>query len=287
MASITLNGETVHLKPVALKDFQSLTGIAVQRIRKDPDRPFGEHVAQLFFEVRKQGVALEDSVCQTLLWALHDLGFSSFTLDLDASKFDVTERRDTEAGRGAAGAMGVAAIETGRAYVAALANWSARVITVNGERIRVRPQPVEELQKVAKAVDANRLVGEDLIFTIGRAIGAMLKAEKTANDPEYRSALEIASGLGIREIIIDFANNKLAIRDLNESDAAATALLQGATAKQVQQVRERITTANAKLAESRKQAGAAAGDPTGQRSGPRVVIPAVIGSRRPGRRRGG
>ncbi|MDZ4754737.1 MAG: hypothetical protein SGJ11_09595 [Phycisphaerae bacterium] len=286
MPSIEINGETVHLHQTTLRDFQRFTEIAFARLR--PAVSVRETVAGILFDAMRQGQTPAEQVVQTVLWALHDLGVGGIRLDFEAKSVQLDNVRDTDASRGDSGAMGVAAVETGRAYVAALANVQARTILLNGKPIRAFPQPKEVLQRMSTQMQANRLVNEDLTFTAARAVGAMMKQGKTIEDEEFRGAVEIAASLGISSLVVDLEQQKLAIRDFSESNAASAALLQGGDTKQVQMVRERITKARSRLDDLKKQLADGTAKPgVPQRmSNQRLVLPPVIGGRRSTRRRG-
>jgi FtsZ-binding cell division protein ZapB len=282
MASIVINGETVHLRESTLKDFQRFAEITWQRLR--PDATIRQSVGTILLDAILQGQKMDDSVVQTVLWALHDLGVSKLEYDLEKKSMNLTEVKDTEASRGGEGAMAVAACETGRAYVAALANAQQRVIQFNGQPFRVFPQNRETLQRVSKMIHANRLVNEDLVFTACRSVGAMLQQGKAQNDPEFLAAVEIVTSFGVADIVVDVQSKKLGIRQFKEANAMATALLQGAMPKQVQQVRERVHGWQERLQSG--QLGGNASQPPARGAGQRLLVPPVIGSRRSTRRRG-
>lgn len=285
MASIRLNGETVHLKQQALRDFQGLAAVVFKSLKED--EAVQGTLIRILGDALNKKLEIESNIVQTTLWMLHDLGARAITIDLAESKASLDEYEETDASRGDARWLGVANIESGRAFAAALVNAHARGVLINGQPVRAFPQPREEVQKLVTQINSNRLVGEDLVFTACRAVGAMMKQGKTIADVEYRAAVEIASGLGVFELVVDFDSQKLAIREFNESSAAATALLSGADAKQVQQVRERIRGMREKLTDLRKRLAAGEKLPDGPSPPPpqRVVIPSMIGERRQIRRR--
>lgn len=284
MASIVINGETVHLRETNLKDFQRFTEIAFSRLR--PDASIRQTVGTILLDAIKQGQKFEDNVVQTVLWALHDLGVGKVEFDLQANTMNLTDVKDTEAARGGEGAMALAACETGRAYVAALANVQQRIILVNNQPVRAFPQSKENLSKVSQAIQANRLVNEDFVFTACRAVGAMIQQGKNPTDADFLAALEITAGFGVSDMIVDVANQKLGIRQFREANAMAAALLQGASAKQVQQVRERVHQWAERIKQMASGKQPTAPGPSAGGSGTRVVVPPVIGNRRAVRRRG-
>ncbi|MFO0827999.1 MAG: hypothetical protein U0572_07590 [Phycisphaerales bacterium] len=282
MASIQLNGETIHLKQQALVDFQKLAQVLYSRLK--PEEPIRQTVAGVLFEAVSKSIPHDNPVMQTSLWAMHDLGVQEIRVDLASQRVDLDKVSETESSRGDARALAVAAIESGRAYIAALANVQQRVVRINGQIVRAFPQPKDEVEKMIRQIQANRLVNEDLVVTAVRGIGALLKAGKSVEDAEYRAAVEVAAGLGVLDLVIDIENSRLGIGAFSESNAAAMALLQGGTAKQIQQVRERIQKLVEKLEEARKEAAKNA--PVAPAQAQRVSIPAVIGSPRSVRRRG-
>ncbi len=282
MPSIVINGETVYLRETSMRDFQRFAEITFQRLR--PEASIRQSVGSVLMDALVQGQTLEDNVVQTVLWAMFDLGVTRLEYNVEAKSMNLTEVKDTEASRGGEGAMAVAACETGRAYVAALANVQQRTVFINGQPVRVFPQPREVLSKVSQAITANRLVNEDLVFTACRAVGAMVKQGKTPQDPEFLAAVEIASSFGVSDMLVDMDNQRLGLRAFVEANAMASALLQGASPKQVQQVRERVHTFKAKLAEGAANAAKSAAT-TGRAEPQRMVMPPVIGSRRSVRRK--
>jgi hypothetical protein len=284
MASIVINGETVHLRETNLKDFQRFTEIAFGRLR--PDVSIRQTVGTVLLDALKQGQKIEDNVAQTVLWALYDLGVGKVNFDLQANTMNLSEVKDTEAFRGGEGAMAVAACETGRAYVAALANVQQRTILINNQPIRAFPQPKDVLAKVSQAIHANRLVNEDFVFTACRSVGAMIQQGKQPPDPEFMGALEVTAGFGVVDMVVDLKNQKLGIRQFREANAMAAALLQGANVKQVQQVRERVHQWAERIQQLAAGQKPTAAGPQAQRPGQRLLVPPVIGNRRAVRRRG-
>ncbi|MDZ4831516.1 MAG: hypothetical protein SGJ09_15115 [Phycisphaerae bacterium] len=281
MASLKLNGEVVHLKSQPLAEFQKLAQVLYARLK--PEDHIRESVCRLLFDAMSNSVPLDSAVVQTTLWALSDLGVEELRVDVENKKVDVDKAVETDSSRGHSRALAVAAIESGRAYIAALANVTMRAIRLNGQIVRAFPQPKPEIEKVIQQIQTNRLVNEDVIFTAARAVGAYMKAGKTIEDPEFRAVVEVIAGLGVGELVVDLEQGKLALRSFNEHNATAMALLQGGNAKQVQQVRERIHKMTEKLAEAMK--AAADGSPVEPAQAQRVAIPAVIGNPRTQRRR--
>lgn len=292
MASIQLNGETVHLQDQALPEFQRMAQAVYSKLV--PEENVRVTLARVLFAALQKEAPNDSPVVQTVLWGLHDLGVKKLRIDIAASRLDIDEFVDTQASRGEVEAFGVAAIETGRAYIAAISNVHRRVIAINGIAVRAFPQAKEEVEKVIAQMNTNRLMNEDLIFTSSRAIGGFISQGKGNEDPSYRAALEIAAGLGVLDIVIDFEKKILGVRQLSEANAAAMALLQGGNAKQVQQVRERIRKLAAQIEEmTRKGVKAAPPKPSDGKPEPpvpeapemrRMAIPAVIGSPRTKRR---
>lgn len=278
MASIKLNGEVVHLQPQAREDFLKLSQVVYANMKEE--RGVDAIIAQVLFDARSKDQPLESNVVQTCLWALSDLGVRDLSLNLEEKKIEVREAEVTDMRRGDCRAYGTANIESGRAYIGALSNVQQRRVRINGEIVRAFPQPKEEVEKVIKQIEANRLLNEDILFTAIRAIGAFIQQGKNMESAEYRAAVEIAAGLGVAEIVIDTANNKLILRGLNEHNAAAMVLLQGGDHAKVQLVRERLR----KLAEKMQELAGQAREQEKANPAP-IAIPGVVGSRR-GKRRG-
>jgi len=277
MASIIVNGEPVHPQVPKREDFVELAKTLLPRIVHG--EPLETTVAAALSDALESGLDLDAVASRTMLVALADLGVRKIAVE--GPKVRIVESEPTDVSRGDARAYGMAALESGRALVAAIANFTQRRILVNGQPHVAMPQPVEDLKKFLQLVQANRLVDEDLMFTACRAIAGFLKAGKGPDDPEFRCALQLACELGIADVVIDLEGGRLAIRDLNESNAAAAALLQTGNPDVVKQAREKVTALKRKLAESKPgtaiPAGAAAGRPAGEQ---KIVIPARIGVRR-------
>ncbi len=285
MPSIEVNGETVHLHLTTLRDFQRFTEITFVRLKAEAS--IRETIGLILFDALRQGQTVTDKVVQTVLWALHDLGVGSVSIDFEKSTMQMDKVVDTDASRGDGRAITVGSIETGRAYVVALANVSMRSIGINGEVVRAFPQPKEALQRMSQQIQANRLVNEDLVFTACRAVGAMIKQGKTIADEDYRAAVEVVAGLGVFSLVVDLERQRLAIREFSEGNAASAALLQGADAKQIQQIRERIGKARAQLEDLKAKMAAGEIQPgLPPKPAMRGIVPPVIGGRRSTRRRG-
>jgi hypothetical protein len=272
-----LNGELVHLKPQQPAEFRNLAQNIWTRMK--PGEHLRQTVAMLLFEAMSNELAIEHPALQTLLWTLHDLGVEEIRVNVEGKQVDIAKVTDTESSRGDARALAVAAIESGRALIAALANVHQRAIYVNGEQVRAFPQPKEEVEKIIGQIRGNRLVNEDIVFTAGRALAAYMKAGKTMADPEYRAVVEVLAGLGVADIFVDLQAGQMGIRAFSEGNAACMALLQGASPKQVQEVRQRIQQTIAKLEATAREGDKPAPPPQ------RVAIPSIIGGQRTRRRR--
>lgn len=277
MASITVNGET-HYPPVPKRDdFVALAKTLLPRIVHG--EPLAVTVAALLSEALASGLDLDAIAPRAMLVALADLGVRKIAVDGHA--VTIVESEPTDVSRGDARAYGMAALESGRALTAAIANFARRSILLNGQPQPAMPQPVEDLQKFLQLVQANRLVDEDLMFTACRALAGFMKAGKGPDDAEFRCALQLACELGVADVVIDLEAGKLAIRDFNESNAAAAALLQTGNPDVVKKAREKVVAMKRKLAESKPgtavPAGEAAGRPANEQ---KILIPARIGVRR-------
>lgn len=277
MASITLNGETVHLQPQPREDFIKLAQLVYANL--NPDRGVDATIAQVLFDARLKDQGLDSRIVQTCLWALHDLGVRDLVIDMEGKKIEVREAVMTDMRRGDVRAFAAANIESGRAFIGAVQNVHVRHLKINGERIRAFPQPKEEVEKLIKQIQANRLVNEDFLFTAVRAVGAYLSQGKNIENAEFRAAVEIAAGMGVAEIAVDVPSSKLMLRGLNEHNAAAMVLLQGGDYDKVQLARERIRKLVEAIQKSVKDSQEA-----GKQEPVRVTIPPIVGSRHTKRR---
>ncbi len=283
MSSIRINGETVHLKEVSRNDFQSLTA-ALFRLMK-ADEPLQGTLVRILGDAMAKGHALDSQIPQTVMWMMSDLGVKAATVQVTESKASIDEWQETEASRGDARWFGVANLESGRAFSAAIVNVHGRGIVLNGQRIRAYPQAREEVQKMVELIGKNRLINEDMLFTACRTLGLLMKDGKTAEDVDFKCCLELVSGLGVGDLVIDLNQGKLAVRAFNEAAAMSSALLAGADTKAVQAVRERLRGLQAQLEEMRRKMAAGEPLPPGvQPLQQQVVIPSVIGDRRGHRR---
>jgi hypothetical protein len=279
MASIIVNGETVHPNVPKREEFVNLAKTLLPRIVHG--QPLETTVAATLAEGLASGLDLDAVAPRSMLVALADLGVRKISVEPGAVR--VLESEPTDVSRGDARAYGLAAIESGRALVAAIANFANRSILVNGQPVPAMPQPVEDLQRFLQLVQANRLVDEDLMFTACRALAGFMKAGKGPDDAEYRCAIQLACELGIADVVIDLEGGRLAIRDFNESNAAAAALLQTGNPDIVKKAREKVIAMRRKLAESKPGAAVPAGSvaspgrPAGEQ---KILIPSRIGVRR-------
>jgi hypothetical protein len=278
MASIIVNGETLHPQVPKREDFVALAKTLLPLVVHG--EPLERTVAGVLSDALAAGLDLDAVAPRTALVALADLGVTR--ISIEGGKVAILESQPTDVSRGDARSYGMAALESGRALVAAIANFAMRTINVNGQPVPAMPQPVEDLKKFLQLVQANRLVDEDLMFTACRALAGFTKAGKGMEDAEYRCALQLACELGVADVVIDLEGGRLAIRDLNESNAAAAALLQTGNPEVVRKAREKVTSLKRKLAESKPgtaiPAGAAAGKPAAESK--TITIPSRIGVRR-------
>lgn len=278
MSSIIVNGETLHPQVPKREDFVTLAKTLLPLVVHG--EPLERTVAGVLSDALAAGLDLDAVAPRTALVALADLGVTR--ISIEGGKVAILESQPTDVSRGDARSYGMAALESGRALVAAIANFAMRTINVNGQPVPAMPQPVEDLKKFLQLVQANRLVDEDLMFTACRALAGFTKAGKGMEDAEYRCALQLACELGVADVVIDLEGGRLAIRDLNESNAAAAALLQTGNPEVVRKAREKVTSLKRKLAESKPgtaiPAGAAAGKPAAEPK--TITIPSRIGVRR-------
>ncbi len=278
MSSIIVNGETLHPQVPKREDFVTLAKTLLPLVVHG--EPLERTVAGVLSDALAAGLDLDAVAPRTALVALADLGVTR--ISIEGGKVAILESQPTDVSRGDARSYGMAALESGRALVAAIANFAMRTINVNGQPVPAMPQPVEDLKKFLQLVQANRLVDEDLMFTACRALAGFTKAGKGMEDAEYRCALQLACELGVADVVIDLEGGRLAIRDLNESNAAAAALLQTGNPDVVRKAREKVTSLKRKLAESKPgtaiPAGAAAGKPAAEPK--TITIPSRIGVRR-------
>jgi hypothetical protein len=278
MSSIIVNGETLHPQVPKREDFVTLAKTLLPLVVHG--EPLERTVAGVLSDALAAGLDLDAVAPRTALVALADLGVTR--ISIEGGKVAILESQPTDVSRGDARSYGMAALESGRALVAAIANFAMRTINVNGQPVPAMPQPVEDLKKFLQLVQANRLVDEDLMFTACRALAGFTKAGKGMEDAEYRCALQLACELGVADVVIDLEGGRLAIRDLNESNAAAAALLQTGNPEVVRKAREKVTSLKRKLAESKPgtaiPAGAAAGKPAAESK--TITIPSRIGVRR-------
>jgi len=275
MASIIVNGEHLHPRYTRREDFVELAKTILPRLSHG--EPLAKTMAAVLGDALAANLTLDDAAPQTLLLALSDLGVRR--IDIDGATVTLGDAEPNDVSRGDARAFAVASIENGRALVAALANFVRRTLTVNGQTLPAMPQPTEDLKRFLGMVQANRLVNEELMFTACRALAGFTKAGKGMEDPDYRCAVQLACELGVSDVVIDLDAGKLAIRDFDESNAAAAALLQTGNVEIVRKAREKIQALKRKLAETK--AAAAAGQPPAAGPAPeRIVIPARIGTRR-------
>ena len=147
MPSIVINGETVYLRKTSMRDFQRFAEITFQRLR--PEASIRQSVGSVLMDALVQGQTLEDNVVQTVLWAMFDLGVTRLEYNVETKSMNLTEVKDTEASRGGEGAMAVAACETGRAYVAALANVQQRTVFINGQPVQYTVRWGDTLETIA------------------------------------------------------------------------------------------------------------------------------------------
>ena len=242
MITIDFDDVAITLTPQKRSAFESITA----RVFENLDEPegtgslYGREVLRL----RADGHGEKDPLVQAGLWAMHDLGIRSFRGSGDGS-VEILDEVETPFTVGDLSSYAFASVRDGRAFAAAIHNLRGRIIRFNGVDRPVGRQPRETIESVMNTIATNRLVDEDLLVTTIRVLVALQdRPESPERDLQVAACLELASDLGIDDLVIT-EEGSVDVGRLNVANALASAVLQGLDASDVKSIRTRLETLNA------------------------------------------
>ena len=136
MSSLIIDGREVTLVEQPFDAFRELTRRMYGQLPRIMEMPrerrfIGQLPAGYVLSRVKIGEPFDQSLTQVALWNLHDLGVREMQIDSDAGTCNITKSELTPAAQGNSEAMTYEAVNSGRAFIAALNNIVHRTFKLN------------------------------------------------------------------------------------------------------------------------------------------------------------
>ena len=245
MSSLIIDGREVTLVEQPFDAFRELTRRMYGQLPRIMEMPrerrfIGQLPAGYVLSRVKIGEPFDQSLTQVALWNLHDLGVREMQIDSDAGTCNITKSELTPAAQGNSEAMTYEAVNSGRAFIAALNNIVHRTFKLNDTEVEVGIQPEEQVKAAMDRVMKAREGEEGVLFVAVRIIGAQVARQTPINSPEMRCLIELVSGMGLAAINADPEKQEIVFKGFSVMSALSTAMLQGVEWSQLQQIREQV-----------------------------------------------
>jgi len=243
MPSITLNDSTIELKPQENGPYLHLANSLI------PALAGGQPFAELCCNVLAQGLAekipSDHALFQCTLWMLWQVGVRTLRIEIETGKVTIgqPEKSDLE-GRPFEEHFTPGNVATGRAMVATLMVLSGRTVRVNGEEVRVVPQPLETMKRVNQEVLQSRQFGEELHITALRRLLAELFSGKAKDSPEVLASLQVVADLNVRSFRYSPDGEQVFLEGFNELNALVMAYLHNMPPDQRKTLVDRVKALN-------------------------------------------
>ncbi len=243
MTTIQLNDATIELKPQENGPFLHLANSLVPALASG--KPFAEICCSVVAQGLAEKVPTDHALFQCALWLLWQVGVRS--MRIDAAKGEVTiqqpEKSDLE-GRPFEEHFTTGNMATGRAMVASLMVLTSRTVRVNGEEVRVVPQPLETMKRVNQEVLQSRQFGEELHVTALRRLLSELFSGKPKDHPEVLAALQVVADLNVRSFTYSSDGKQVSMEGFNELNALVMAYLHNMSPEQSKSLVDRVKGLN-------------------------------------------
>jgi hypothetical protein len=243
MTSIKLNDAVIELKPQENGPFLQLANTFIPALASG--KPFAEICGTIVGQGLQQKVPSDHPMFQGALWMLHQVGVREMRIDLEKGEIhiatpeksgleDVPFEEHFTPGN----------VATGRAMVATLMVLSGRTVRVNGEEVRVVPQPLETMKRVNQEVLQSRQFGEELHITALRRLLAELFSGKAKDSPEVLASLQVVADLNVRSFRYSPDGKQVFLEGFNELNALVMAYLHNMPPDQRKTLVDRVKALN-------------------------------------------
>ena len=264
--SIQVNGQSIELVPQERGPFMHLSSQLIPQLDQ------GAELAPLLFGIIAQGLQssqpMTHPVAQSVLWMLWQMGIRELTIDLEQQRAQVQRSlTPEERGRDTTDPYSPGGISCGRGNLQAVSVFTRRQFLLDGEAIRVRLRPSDDLKAAMKAVQDERLLQEWPTLTAARLMAGMIFSGATREDPRVLAMVQVLADHGIAALRIDANSRTITFEGFEPEFAAAAAYLQGGDAAAIgrvrQGVREMVARAMQATQPGQAPSGAAPGTPAG------------------------
>ena len=245
MSSIVIDKEQVPITAPprdVFVQFAKLVHMRLPGIQELPQekRYIGQLPAGYLLTRRAEDPTFTEPMSQAALQNLHDLGVRDIELHPENGTALVRKSEHTDCSLGRASWITQSTVESGRAFIAAL-NWILhRTFRLNDQEVLVWMQSADRLKEAQAVLSKEKGENESMLFATGRVIGSLLRRQMGVDTTEMRSMIELASGMGLADMLVDLEKNEIRFRGFNEMSAISAALLHGMNWQQLQDVREQV-----------------------------------------------
>jgi hypothetical protein len=243
MSSIRLNDATIELKPQENGPYLQLANSIIPALASG--KAFAEICCTIVGQGLQQKVPQDHPFFQCALWMLHQVGVRELRIDVEKGEIQIT----TPEGNAIEGVpfeehFTPGNASTGRAMVATLMVFSSRTVRVNGEMLRVVPQPLETMKRVNQEVLQSRQFGEELHVTALRRLLGELLAGKAKDSPEVLASLQVVADLNVASFRFSPDGKQVFMEGFNEVNALAMAYLHNMPPEQAKSLVDRVKALN-------------------------------------------
>lgn len=237
--SIHVNGQAIELVPQERGPFMHLSSQLIPQLDQ------GAEIAPLLFGIVAQGLQsnqpMTHPVAQSALWMLWQMGIRDVAIDLEQQRANVQKSlTPEERARDTTDPYSPGGIGCGRGNLQAVSVFTRRQFVLDGEPMRIRLRPPEDLKTAMKAVQDERLLQEWPTLTAARLVAGLIFSGATREDPRVLAMVQVLADHGIAGLRIDANSRTITFEGFEPEFAAAAAYLQGADAAAIGRVRQGV-----------------------------------------------
>jgi hypothetical protein len=190
-----------------------------------------------------------------MLW---QMGIREITIDLEQQRANVLKSlTPEERARDTTDPYSPGGIGCGRGNLQAVSVFTRRQFQLDGQAIRVRLRPPEDLKAAMKAVQDERLLQEWPQLTAARLMAGLMFGGATREDPRVLAMVQVLADHGIAALRIDANSRTITFEGFEPEFAAAAAYLQGGDAAAIARVRQGVREMLARAMQATPQPGQA------------------------------
>jgi hypothetical protein len=250
--SIQVNGQAIELVPQERGPFMHLSSQLIPQLDQ------GAELAPVLFGIIAQGLQsnqpMTHPVAQSVLWMLWQMGIRDLAIDLEQQRAHVQKSlTPEERARDTTDPYSPGGISCGRGNLQAVSVFSRRQFRLDGEMIRVKLRPPDDLKAAMKAVQEERLLQEWPTLTAARLMAGMIFSGATREDPRVLAMVQVLADHGIAALRIDATSRTITFEGFEPEFAAAAAYLQGGDATAIARVRQGVREMIARASQATQQ----------------------------------